>query len=119
MHDGNCSNASLRARRLIFLRRAIFPSLLNPTRWKTSLPMSTPITAKDVVLVSRFGFIAASPLHRRPPSKAKAAGEAAGPSHFRTSELRGKPGPRRTLGSGRPVARSGAVDQPRALDPVA
>jgi hypothetical protein len=29
------------------------------------LPMGTPTTARDAVVVSVFGFIAASPVHRR------------------------------------------------------
>src|SRR6516164_7391572 len=57
MHGGSFSKTSLRPSRLILLRKAIFPSAVNPTRSNTSLPMSTPITIGDDILDSIRDFM--------------------------------------------------------------
>src|SRR5689334_13671263 len=59
---GSFSNASFRANRLIFQRKAILPSTLTPTTWKTSLPISTPTDANAAALGSILDFMAASPV---------------------------------------------------------
>jgi hypothetical protein len=46
--------------RLILRRKAILPSVLKPTMWKTSLPMSMPIEAKCDVVVSMSCFSGAA-----------------------------------------------------------
>jgi hypothetical protein len=48
-HGGSRLKVSTSASRLIL----ILPSVPKPTTWKTSLPMSTPIEAKNVVVMSR------------------------------------------------------------------
>ncbi len=49
---GSFFHVSTSASRLILRRKAILPSVLNPTTWKTSLPMSMPIEAKGSMVVS-------------------------------------------------------------------
>ena len=49
---GSLLKVSMSASRLILRRKAILPSALKPTMWKTSLPMSMPIEAKGGVVVS-------------------------------------------------------------------
>jgi hypothetical protein len=80
MHGGTFSNTAAKPKLLIFLRKTIFPSTPNPTRRKTSLPMSTPITIGNAVSDSVFAFMAASPADRRLLSGVSSVGKAAGPS---------------------------------------
>src|SRR6201982_1289015 len=47
---------SASASRLILRRKAILPSVPKPTMWKTSLPMSMPIEAREGVMVSMGCF---------------------------------------------------------------
>src|ERR1700690_1670480 len=53
---GNFLKVSASASRLILRRKAILPSVLKPTMWKTSLPMSMPIDARESVVVSMGCF---------------------------------------------------------------
>jgi len=70
---GSFLKLSTSASRLTLRRKAILPSELKPTMWKTSLPMSMPIEVKAGLVVS-VGCCGVSlqTIH---------AGEAAGPSH--------------------------------------
>src|ERR1700749_564751 len=56
MLAGSLLKVSMSASRLILRRKAIVPSVLKPTMWKTSLPMSMPIEAKLGVVVSMGCF---------------------------------------------------------------
>jgi invasion protein IalB len=56
---GSFLKVSTSASRLILRRKAILPSVLKPTTWKTSLPMSMPIEARGGMLVVPW---AASPV---------------------------------------------------------
>src|ERR1700722_8006717 len=56
MLAGSLLKVSISASRLILRRKAIVPSALKPTMWKTSLPMSMPIEAKRGVVVSMGCF---------------------------------------------------------------
>jgi hypothetical protein len=80
MLAGSLLKVSMSASRLILRRKAILPSALKPTMWKTSLPMSMPIEAKGGVVVSLGCFSGAV--------ETIPAGEAAGPSHYWTSSER-------------------------------
>ena len=53
MHGGSFSKTSLRASRLILMRKAIFPSAAKTPHF----PMSTPITTGDDILDSIWDFM--------------------------------------------------------------
>src|SRR5215470_12947162 len=104
MQGGSFLNASANDNLLIFQRNAILPFLSKPTTWKTSFPISMPTEARGIVILSTLRAMAASPVVRGcEPLQANPLGEAAGPSHYQTTE---RPG------SLRPVERYFSHSQP-------
>jgi hypothetical protein len=64
MHGGSCSKASFSARRLIFRRKAIFPSATQANQVKDLLADVDTDHCQRGLSDAVFAFIAASPAHR-------------------------------------------------------